>query len=54
MNIGETIRVFRAEPVVSPLPGDPPWTPADDVRVQAGPEAVPVELEPSSPGPLGG
>lgn len=52
MNIGRTIRVFRAEPVVGPLP-EPPRaeheelpvvTAAEAVEIEAAPGVVPVRL----------
>ncbi|MDQ4118579.1 MAG: hypothetical protein M3235_16685 [Actinomycetota bacterium] len=52
MNIGRTIRVFRAEPVVSPLPPaprvesdeHPAGTAAEPVRTDVAPTPVPARL----------
>jgi len=60
MNIGRTIRVFRAEPVVGPLPEPPPnespeqpagtavqqpaRTAAEPVVIEAAPAPAPVRL----------
>ncbi len=51
MNIGRTVRVFRAEPVVSPVPGpdDAPVEPAA-VGDRADEVEVEVELQPVSSG----
>jgi hypothetical protein len=50
MNIGRTIRVFRAEPVVGPLPAPPPDEPPErpvvtaEEPVEAAPAVVPARL----------
>ena len=54
MNIGRTIRVFRAEPVVYPLPEPPRAEPGQRAAVTAA-EPVEIEAAPApAPARLGG
>ncbi|RZT86135.1 hypothetical protein EV383_3024 [Pseudonocardia sediminis] len=45
MNIGRTIRVFRAEPVVGPVPGPDPATVESARRVAEARQEPPVEVD---------
>lgn len=46
MNIGRTIRVFRAEPVVGPVPGPAPVPMAETARhVPEARQEPPVEVD---------